>query len=65
MKNACSSFAVIVGLFLSLAAIEIAEARNRIALVIGNSKYGGNLELANPTNDADKRRKLSMNWASR
>ncbi len=54
MNNACSSFAVIVGLFLSLAAIEIAEARNRIALVIGNSKYGGNLELANPTNDADK-----------
>lgn len=54
MKTAYSSLAVVIGLLISFSALEIAEAQNRIALVIGNSKYGGNLELANPSNDADK-----------
>jgi hypothetical protein len=39
-------------LFLGCASHVLAES-TRVALVVGNSKYGGELELKNPGNDAD------------
>lgn len=44
----CAAF-VVTGII----SAHIGAADERIALVIGNSKYGGNATLRNPTNDAD------------